>query len=161
MPRRCTICDHDQRDAIDAALVMGNTSNLELSSLFGVSESALRRHKKKHLPATMALAQEAADVAHADDLLSQLDGLKRDAYRIRDKAENAGDFRAALTGIRELVRVVELMAKVRGELDESPKVAVVITQSGEWQRLRERLLQALEPYPQARLAVVEAIRGAD
>lgn len=39
MPRSCTVCEHARREAIDCALV-GETSNLSVSSLFGVSESA-------------------------------------------------------------------------------------------------------------------------
>ena len=55
MPRRCTICDHPQHEAIDAALVAAHSSNLALAALYGVSESALRRHQKRHLHATLTM----------------------------------------------------------------------------------------------------------
>ena len=68
MPRSCTICEHPEREAIDRALV-GETSNLSVSSLFGVSESAVLRHKANHLPAKLVMAEHAAEVAEADNLL--------------------------------------------------------------------------------------------
>src|SRR3712207_9453548 len=71
VPRSCTICEHPDREAIDRALV-GDSSNLSVSSLFGVSESAVRRHKANHLPAKLVMAQAAEEVAQADDLLQQV-----------------------------------------------------------------------------------------
>ena len=155
MPRRCTICDHDQREVIDAALIEGQSSNLALSALHGVSESALRRHKKRHLPEALAQAQDAHEVAQGDNLLAQLDGLRQEAHRIKDKAEKGADYRTALAGIRELVRIVELMAKVRGELAQEGAVSLVV--SGEWIELRTIMLRALAPYPDARLAMARAL----
>jgi hypothetical protein len=73
MPRSCTICEHPEREAIDRALV-GETSNLSVSSLFGVSESAVRRHKANHLPAKLVMAEHAAEVAEADNLLDRCTG---------------------------------------------------------------------------------------
>ena len=69
MPRKCSVCEHPEREAIDRALV-GDSSNLSLSSVFAVSEQALRRHKANHLPAKLVMAQAAEEVAQADDLLA-------------------------------------------------------------------------------------------
>ena len=91
MPRTCTICEHPEKDAIDHALV-GETSNLSVSSLFGVSESAVRRHKANHLPAKLVMAEKAAEVAEAGSLLDQVRDLQSRAYGILDKAEGAGDY---------------------------------------------------------------------
>lgn len=156
MPRRCTICTHPEREKIDAALVAGIASNRALAPLYNVSEAALRRHSKNHLPETLAQAHEAQEVAHADDLLGQLSRLQAEAHRIKDKAEAEGDYRAALTGIRELVRIVELVAKVSGELQEAQTVNVLIMP--EWLTIRALVVETLAPYPQARDALVEALR---
>ena len=71
MPRVCTVCTHDQRAAIDQALVNGKGVR-ETSALFRVSEDAVSRHKEGHLPAVLAQGQAAAEVARADDLLDHL-----------------------------------------------------------------------------------------
>ena len=73
----------------------------------------------------------------------------------RRKAETAGDLRTALAGIRELVRIVELTAKMIGELDERPQVNVLV--APEWLTVRAALLDALRPYPDARQAVASRL----
>ncbi len=158
MPRACTICEHPEREAIDEALV-GETSNLSVSSLFGVSESAVRRHKGKHLPAKLVMAEKAAEAVEADNLLAQVQGLQARALAILDKAETAGDLRTALGAIREARGNLELLAKLLGELDERPVVNLAV--SAEWVELRAVLIGALEAYPEALRAVVGALEGAE
>lgn len=157
MPRRCTICDHPERQAIDRQLVAGESANRRIAAQYGVTEASLRRHKAEHLTATLLKAQEAAEVAHADDLLDKVRALEKDARRIRDKAEAEGDYKTALSGIRELTRIVELLAKLLGELDERPQVNVLL--APQWLNVRSVLLAALAPYPQARTSVAEALRS--
>jgi hypothetical protein len=156
MPRACTICAHPKRKAIDKALAADDPVR-GLSALYRVSEDALSRHRDKHLPARMAEASQAQAVSHGDTLIEQLERLTADARSIKGKAEAAADYRTALAGIRELVRIVELLAKLRGELDERAVVNVLVA-APEWVQLRARILLALEPFPEARRAVVEAIR---
>jgi hypothetical protein len=156
MPRSCTVCEHSKRGEIDRALV-GDSSNLSVSSLFGVSESAVRRHKANHLPAKLVMAQAAEEVAQADSLLDQVRDLQSRAYGILDKAEAADDLRTALGAIREARGNLELLAKLLGELDERPQVNILV--SPEWLSLRTKLLYSLNPYPEARGSVVRALEG--
>jgi hypothetical protein len=158
MPRSCTVCEHPDREAIDRALV-GDSSNLTVSSLFGVSESAVRRHKANHLPAKLVMAQAAEEVAQADTLLDQVRDLQRRALEILDKAEEAGELRTALGAIREARGNLELLAKLLGELDERPVVNLNL--SPEWLDFRAVIVAALEPHSEAREAVLKAIGGAD
>ena len=71
MPRRCTVCDHRERDKIDAALVSGAPLR-DIAGRHGVSKSALERHKGAHLPPHLAKARAAEEVAGADALLLQV-----------------------------------------------------------------------------------------
>jgi hypothetical protein len=48
-----------------------------------------------------------------------------EAQRLKGKAELAGDYRTALAAVREMCRIVELVAKLRGELDERAEISVV------------------------------------
>ena len=154
MPRTCTVCEHPRREEIDRALVAGD-ANTKLSSVFAVSEQALRRHTGSHLPAKLVMAQEAAEVAQADDLLEQVRDLQRRALDILDKAEEAGELRTALSAIREARGNLELLAKLLGELDERPVTNVLV--SAEWVTLRTAMMEALGPYPRARVAVAACL----
>jgi hypothetical protein len=156
MPRSCTICEHPEREAIDRALV-GDSSNLSVSSLFAVSEQALRRHKTNHLPAKLVMAQQAEEVAEADDLLDQVRNLQARTLAILEAAEETSQHRTTLAAIREARSNLELLAKLLGELDDRPQINVLI--SPEWLELRAVIVGALEPHSEARGAVLAAIEG--
>lgn len=154
MPRRCSICTHPEREAIDARYVAGEPARL-LAAVYGVSDRALRRHAATHLPAALVSAQEAADAADADDLLAKVAGLEADARRIGATAEKAGDVRTALAAVRELTRIVELLAKLRGAMDDRPQISIHV--APEWREVRQVVLVALAPFPDARVAVAGAL----
>ena len=154
MARQCSICTHDQRDAIDAELIAG-IGYRKIAEQFGVSPAALSRHLRRHLVALLAGRQEV----DADNLLGQVANLQKQAQVIKDKAEAAGDLRTALQGIRELCRIIELLAKLRGELDERPVVNVLL--SPQWVTVRAVLLEALSPFPAARQAAAAALLEVD
>lgn len=162
MPRTCTACGHPQRPEIDRALVDGATYRT-IADRYGLSETALKRHKSDHLPGHVAKAQEAAQVADADDLLKQLKALRNKAISILEQAEKAGDFRTALMGIREARGCIETLMEVEGELDRRGVTNIVI--NPEWVQIRTAMIVALTPYPDAaqavagRLAVIEGGRS--
>lgn len=154
MPRTCTICLHPEREAINQALV-GPEGYRAVAQRFAASPDAMYRHKADHLPIALVKATEAAQIADADTLAAKLRMLTIDAQRIRDKAEAAGDLRAAIVGNRELVRIVELMAKLAGELQQEGTTNILI--SPQWVQLRTVMMQVLWSYPDARIAVAAAL----
>jgi hypothetical protein len=156
MPRRCTVCNHPEGHSIDGALVTGAPYR-SVAKRFGLSESAVYRHKTDHLPKHMVKAKEAEEVAQADALLEQARHLQTHALDILGRAEEAGDLRTALAAISQARGNLELLGKLAGELDEQPVVNLNI--SSEWLELRTVIVSALEPYSQARGAVLRALEG--
>ena len=154
MPRRCTICNHPQREGIDEALVAGEAFR-NIAQRFAASPDAVYRHQQGHLPQALVQAKEASEVSQADGLLAKMHALEADAKRIQGAAEKAGDFRTALQGIRELVRIIELQARLLGELKDGTTVNLLVLPA--WQELRAVILLALVPYPEARAAVATAL----
>jgi hypothetical protein len=154
VPRTCTICAHRDRDAVDQALVAGETLRT-IADRFSVSKTALVRHKENHLPASLVKAREAGEVARADDLLSHVRNLQTRTLRILTASEDAGELRTALTAIREARSNLELLAKLLGELDDAPKVNVAV--SAQWLTIRTAMMEVLSPFPEARKAVADAL----
>ena len=150
MARTCTICRHDDRPAIDQAMV-NHKPYRDIAGRFGVSRSALLRHHDDHLPAAMAKAKEAQEAARADDLLKEVRALRTKAYSLLMQAEKSGDLRTALMGVREARACLELLAELSQQLDRRPVVNVLLLP--EWVRARSALLEALASYPEARGAV--------
>ena len=159
MARSCTVCTHPKREEIDRALVEG-VSAAEIAGRYRtLGERAVRRHRSNHLPARMVMAEKAAEVAEADNLLEQVGDLQRRALGILDRAEEAGELKTALSAIREARGNLELLAKLLGELDERPVVNLNI--SPEWLQLRAVIVGALEAHPEALGAVVGALEAAE
>jgi hypothetical protein len=154
MPRQCSVCVHDQRNAIETALI-AETPYRDIARQYQVSKDAVSRHKAEHLPVHLSKAKEAAEVAQADDLLTELKALRRKAYSLLLAAEKQGDIRTALAGIREARACLELLAELEGELDR--RATVNVTLSPEWLQVRALIVQALQPFPEARIAVAERL----
>jgi transposase-like protein len=157
MPRRCTVCDYPKRHSIDEALVTGAPYR-SVAKRFGLSESAVYRHKTEHLPTHLLKAREVEETARADALLEQVRHLQTHALGILERAEKAGDLRTALVAISQARGNLELLGKLAGELNERPVVNLNI--SPEWLELRAVIVGALEPHPAAHRAVQKALERA-
>jgi len=154
MPPKCTICHHSEREAIDRALVSGETLR-DIAQRFAVSRDALQRHKA-HIPTAVAAAHEAGEVAEADRLLSTVRDLLQAAIGTITQAEAGGDLRTKLAAIREARETAKLLLEVYGELQTQPTFNIIM--APEWVEVRTVVLQALDPYPDARLAVAGALK---
>ena len=123
MPRKCSLCIHDQRKQIEQALLCGDSYRV-VTQRFAVSRDAVARHRR-HLPAALAHARELKGVVPGDGLLVQLRELTSEAQRIKAMAEKAGDHRTMLAAVRELCRIVELIAKLSGELESHSETKIL------------------------------------
>ena len=64
----------------------------------------------------MLKAREVQDVAHADNLMAQLQSLQQKALEILNRAEDSGEPRSALSVLRELRGTVEFTARLTGQM---------------------------------------------
>lgn len=148
--RRCTVCIHADRPAIDQALI-NRKGFRNIAQQFGVSVWAVLRHHDDHLPEILAKAQAAAESAKADDLLEQLKIIRTTALQLMVAAEKAGDIRTALAGVRETRACLELLLELEQRIDRRPQINLLV--APEWLLVRSTLLEALRPHPEARAAV--------
>ncbi len=153
MGRRCTICDHTSRAAIDAASKTMKRS--VVAARYGVTESALRRH------ADHADVIEPADDAlvKIHECLERLESLEARIAAILQVAQADGDAHTALAAVSSFTRV---LGEVRSNLsliarmhppEQKRKGSDVLTSPG-WTRLRSVLDDALAPYAEAKQAVI-------
>jgi len=100
------------------------------------------------------MPQEAPELADLD-ILAEMRGLYRRIREHLDRADNTDNWQAIRAFHAEARRDLELLAKLLGELEQEGTVN--ITLSPEWIQLRTTVLQALGPYPAARVAVYDAL----
>ena len=154
MPMVCTVCRHASRAAIDMALVAGE-SYRDIAKQFGVSAAAVFRHKDSHLPAHVV--QAAADEAskQAIDVIQQLKAINAASLQVLQEARSAKDGMLALSAVDRIQKQIALQARLLAEINEKPVVNIILTE--EWQQVRTALLRALRPYPDAAVAVSDAL----
>jgi hypothetical protein len=156
MGRQCTVCSHKDVEKINKRLARNEVFRT-IADDTGLSETALKRHKAEHIPDALTKAEDIKDVAEANTLLEDIKSLRERATGILDRAERSGDLKTALLGIREARGCLELLAKVEGQINDRPQTQINILINPQWVELRTLILTALEPYPQAREAVVNAL----
>lgn len=157
MARICTACRHEQTEAISLELLQ-HVPMRDVAAKYGLSLSAVARHKS-HIPAQLAVSNEAQKVGRVDNVMQRVQELDARADEIYRQASTANDPELALKALRELRSVTELYAKLAGELQTKTVNNIIITP--EWVSMRSLMLRALEPYPDARRALVAALGGMD
>ena len=157
MAKPCSVCIHADANRINEQLIEGATLEA-LAKAYNLSVTALHRHRKEHLPLGLIKAQEAQEIASADSLMGRVTDLNAKAEDVYERALKSKNLNAAISAVRELRGITELIAKITGELDARTVTNILIMP--EWATLRTSILYALEPYPEARQAVIEAIQGA-
>ncbi len=150
----CTVCRSKNREQIDIALIDGvPVRTLALRTRLG--KDALHRHKAVHLPRALAQSKRAQELANSDNLLDRLNALYADAQNIKTTCIESSHLRTALMGVRELARLIEILARIQSAPNR--KLEQDIINSAEWITIRTIIMQALEPYQDAREAVAKAL----
>lgn len=161
-PSRCAVCQHPQVLDINRALIqIPKPSTRDLSLRFGPHYKAIERHRDAHLPralqevATEAVVQAvAASVPEGATPHERVELLMEKAQSLLEGAERKKDFATAIKAVRELRGCIELMAKLTGEIDAT---TINIFAAPTWVTMQTAIIGALEPYPEARLAVLRAL----
>lgn len=146
MAMLCSICPNPKIKAMEKAYVRGEPVR-KIAKRFKVSAPSLRRHLLKCMKRRVQSALVRHEVKVGQTHLDRFAELVADAQRIKAACEKQGDFRSAISAIRELTRIIELEAKMAGELKSETNVDVNIAnviQSPEWIVMRERIVNAVQ-----------------
>jgi hypothetical protein len=113
---------------------------------------------REHLPELLALARDAERAARADSLLDRVEALQSRTEAVLARAESSDNYGAIFRGISEMRANLELIGEVTKELNRTPTVN--LTLNPQWMELRAVIVNALEPHPGAREAVLRALESA-
>ncbi|HEY5519139.1 MAG TPA: hypothetical protein VIK08_00630 [Candidatus Limnocylindrales bacterium] len=130
--------------ALDDLLRTGRPAR-GIAAEFSISYDALCRHARNHLTRRAGGTYVPPSPA-SDDPLDELVA----ALRVRALAGNPSDTREYRLALAAQQDVRHAAPPVRDLADEP-----------EWHALRTKLLHALEPFPEARIAVADALAGMD
>jgi hypothetical protein len=159
----CTICVDPEAYKINEALMRG-ASCPQVASRYGVSVHALRRHRANHLRVFLYEAREAREEEQRElglTFLDQLQDLHDQTLAILGQAERQGNIRGMLAAVREARRSLEFLGKMTAQVPSAPAAApqvniLVVLQKVE---VRNAVLAALEPFPDARAALAACLEA--
>ena len=152
---QCKTCRFPDHEKYDAECIKGNLSREDYAKMVGCTSKSISRHLS-HIPQIVANSANAEIVTNADNLLDQILYYEAEARRFKEMAEADGNVDLALKAVDRALKCVEIYAKVRGIINDAPQITII--NNPEWVELRTLIITALEPYPEAREAVVHAIR---
>jgi len=115
MARTCTICTNKNSHEINQAIIRGTSCRI-IANQYSVSKAAVQRHAKNHLPLHIVQSEKAKELKDADSIIDSIFRLEASAKRIQQQAEEENDYKSALAAVREQSRLIELRAKLLGEI---------------------------------------------
>jgi hypothetical protein len=174
---KCAVCRHSDRWRIEL-LKAGGAGIDALAKKFNVSRDSIDRHWRNHVsaeskatylcgPAELATIAKRAAV-EGDSVLDYLRLCRTVLTGQLAAMTEAADARGAAYVAGQLTRTLEAIARVTGELGELARSTIningnvsILTDSPAFAKVQATLLRALAPFPDARGAVVLALRGLD
>lgn len=157
---RCKCGQYSNHVELDKAYLKKEISLQQYADEVGCDKRSVERHIKGHLPDALLKAKDIEDVANGDSLLDELKKARERTFSLLDKAEAAADTRAygpPVAYLREIREQIKLLAELEGKLASQPQVTII--NNPEWVELRTLIVKSLDPFPEAKEAVVLAIRG--
>jgi hypothetical protein len=94
-------------------------------------------------------------VRSALNVVDQLKAINGATLAVLKEARALGDHDMVLKAVDRAHRQIELQAKLLGDLDERPQINLLV--SPQWLEIRGQLMDALQPYPTARVAVASRL----
>jgi hypothetical protein len=117
MPLVCTACRSEHRTEIDRMITGGTGTERSIAKRFGLSNVAVHRHKA-HVTARLAAAVERREAKSGDDLLDRLQTLNAEALAILRESRRSGKNETALRAIGRASDLLELEARILGEIHD-------------------------------------------
>lgn len=166
MGRKSKIEAHPQSEEIIRRLASGEDYSNIVQDFQDITWFDLDYYQKNKLPKiiskskdlkTLADEIESADVHKGDTYLQLVIGLQKKALDALEQQNAKEDPKSWAMVSREARGYVELMGKALDRIREAPPAQITIINNPEWVELRTLIITALEPYPEAREAVVHVI----
>jgi hypothetical protein len=165
------IWGHPERARIEMELARGVPPPI-VAKRFGVSRTSAYRLRRK-LPAQLRAASmlkrlrsdaelELLRTEESSGLLANLATQRARLLLVQDAAMEAGDTGKTVFASQAIHRNLELVGKYLGEFAAvSVQTNISILISPEYLKLRQQLLTALKPFPEARQAVAQALHNTE
>ena len=126
------------------------------AQLMNSNKATVSRHMNKCVPARIRETMKPEPVnVEGLNVVNALTTSHAKTLQILDDSLAEGDRKTALLALNTEIKQLELNAKLTGQLNESPQVSILM--QPEFVKLKQIIIKTLEPYPDARLKLSEAL----
>jgi transposase len=115
MPRTCLACSSPEREAIDKALVAGESFR-NIAERVSISPAGLFRHKN-HVANAIGKAQAQHEERLGETLLDEMRRVQRKAWELLARTESEGDHRGSIVALREVRECLESLGEMLAKAD--------------------------------------------
>lgn len=163
----CKLCAHPERVRIEL-LLAGGAHHRALARKYGLTHHAIGRHWRGHVSderraalmlgpvERMTLAAQVSE--EAESVIDHFRAVRAGLYSLYDAAVTAGDCHGGAMVAGRLLRCLDSMARLTGELATSPLIQnntqINFYASPEFASFQADLIRALSRFPDARQAVL-------
>jgi hypothetical protein len=127
-----------------------------VASDFGVSYNKIYYHCKNEHHLRGIQPDPEGDLADARAIYREIALWHKEAKDLYKEAKESGNGGLALKGLDKALKCLELLARIQGQIQDVTQINVLV--NPQWVSLRTTIIEALEPYPEAREAVIHAIQ---
>ena len=174
MFNKCKVCSSDSCDAVNLALAAGCSAAMA-SRKYSLPVDSVLRHKRNHLPPELIRKARRKQLIgeskfnleelrehESENLLARLVRQRVSLLALIEKMGET-DPRGAVQGHKALLFNLEVEGKLLGEIGRVAPATINqnLIVSADYLKLRQLLLSALRPFPQARAAVLAALRSVE
>jgi hypothetical protein len=117
MPRTCLACSSPEREAIDKALVVGESFR-SIAEGVSISPAALSAHKN-HVVNAIGKAQAQHEERFGETLLDEMRRVQRKAWELLARTESEGNHRGSIVALREVRECVESRGEMLAKADSA------------------------------------------
>ena len=161
MPPSCTVCRHPNLAEIEAEIAKKTPLSV-IAREYASGPDNLRRHRDKCMKEKMALVKVNAEKELETSCLPVIQQLRMLQESTLEILRGAKDEHISLKAASEVRKNLELMARLTGEISTNGVtvgvgINLTLETSPEWADVQRRMVEALDPYPEARAAVVAAL----
>ncbi len=114
MPPKCTICNHKQREEIEAAILREEPFR-NIVEQFGTSLGAINRHKNGCMRDAVEAGRAAGLIATASEIQDRIMGVAKDLADISDEARSKEKYGPAVSAKRAELDALKMLVPQGGE----------------------------------------------
>lgn len=153
---RCKLCNSPNRDDIERRIASKELTQVQAAAIIESTPSAISRHMRNCFPRKVAAwVKPAAAKEETINVVNALEDSHKKTLDILEESLAEGDKRTALLALQTEIKQLELTAKLTGQLHDGPSINFLL--SPEYVQLKQVLIKALAPYPEAREHAARAL----